>query len=58
MMFALGLASVPFFNNLHEQWTEIPVELPGVKSEIPIYVSPKYINEMPCTVNPCGGFDR
>jgi len=37
-MFTIGLASVPFFNELYEKWTEIPVNLPQVESESPIIV--------------------
>jgi hypothetical protein len=46
MMFALGLASVPFFNGLLEKWTEIPVNLPQVESEQPLIIDPKYKKEM------------
>lgn len=35
---ALGLVSVPFFNNLYERWTEIKVDVPQVESETPIFV--------------------
>jgi hypothetical protein len=55
-MLAFGLASVPFFNGLYAKWNEIPVELPQLVSETPIYVFPRYTNEMPCTVSHCGGF--
>jgi hypothetical protein len=37
----LGLATVPFFNSLYENWSEIYVELPTVESESPIYIFPK-----------------
>lgn len=37
---ALGLASVPFFQNLKENFTEIRVDLPKVESETPIFISP------------------
>ncbi|HEY0426560.1 MAG TPA: hypothetical protein VGC76_02020 [Pyrinomonadaceae bacterium] len=47
MMFALGLASVSFFNSIYDKWTEIPVELPQVKSETPIIIFPRYFNEIP-----------
>lgn len=46
-MLAFGLASVPFFNGLFEQWTEISVNLPQVESSSPIYVQPKSVSEMP-----------
>ena len=36
LTFAFGLAVVPFSNDLYEKWSEIPVDLPEVESEIPI----------------------
>jgi hypothetical protein len=38
---ALGLASVPFFNNECDKWTEIKVDLPKIESDSPIFIFPK-----------------
>ncbi len=46
MMLAFGLASVSFFSELYENWTEIPVKLPQVESSTPIYILPIYKHEM------------
>jgi hypothetical protein len=37
---ALGLASVAFFNGLGDRQREIPVNIPQIKSESPLYVHP------------------
>ena len=37
---ALGLASVPLFNSLYKTGDEIPLNLPQIESESPLYVYP------------------
>ena len=44
---ALGLASTLFFGGIYEKWTEIFVELPQVRSDVPIYIFPRYFNKIP-----------
>ncbi len=40
-MLALGLASFQFFSYIHERWTEVNVDLPQVRSETPIFITPQ-----------------
>lgn len=42
-VFALGLASVPFFSSLYENWNNVRVELPVITSESPIYIFPNQV---------------
>jgi hypothetical protein len=56
LTFTFGLAGVPFFNGIYEQLSEIPVDLPPVRSEALMIVSPKYRTEIPYADNVgCGG---
>jgi hypothetical protein len=54
LTFAVGLACVPFFNDIYKRQTEIPVNLPQIQSEAPLYIIPKYQNEMPWGGSGCG----
>ncbi len=47
IMLALGLASVPFLNGIYDKLAEISVELPEATTDVPIFVLPKYRNEIP-----------
>jgi len=48
MMFAIGLACVPFSNAVYDKLTDIPVDLPQVESDAPIIVLPKNKDEISC----------
>jgi len=47
MTFALGLASIGFFNLLTKYLNEISVNLPKVESDSPIFVFPRERKKMP-----------
>lgn len=47
MMLALGLASVGFFDWFSNYWYEVPVELPKVESNSPIFVFPSSSKDVP-----------
>lgn len=48
LTFTFGLAVVPFSNAVYEKWSEIPVDLPEVESEVPVVVIiPTERNPMP-----------
>ena len=43
---AFGLASVGFVNSLNDYSIEIPVDLPKVEQDSPIFVFPRYNREI------------